>query len=330
MNVLGIESSANKLGIALISDDVIKFNERKTHITPPGMGFIPSETAVHHAKEIIPLMKKMLEKTEIKLSEIDIITFTRGPGMAGPLQVAALVARTLSVFLDKPIVPVNHCIAHIEMGIKFCNARNPIVLYASGANSQIIAYTSAGYRIIGETLDIAVGNCLDRFARLAQISNDPSPGYNIEQLAKKSKKYIKLPYVVKGMDMSLSGINPFIKQNFKDLDQETIESLCFSLQETIFASLVEVTERAMALQNSEEVLICGGVGCNERLQEMMKIMCTERGATLYAMDDSYCVDNGAMIAHTGTLMYKSGSRFTLKDTDVTQRWRTDKVEVTWK
>lgn len=330
MKVLGIESSANKLGIALIDDGVIRFNKRKTHITPPGCGFIPSETALHHYKQIVPLLKEMITEVGIKLKEIDLITFTRGPGMAGPLQAAAIVARTLSIFLEKPIVPVNHCIAHIEMGIEFCKAKNPIILYASGGNTQIIAYASSGYKIIGETLDIAVGNCLDRFARIAKISNDPSPGYNIEQLAKKGKVFIQVPYVVKGMDMSLSGINQYIERNFKNMNQETIESLCFSLQETIFAALVEVTERAMALQNSNEVLICGGVGCNERLQEMMQIMCKDRNAILYSMDDSYCVDNGAMIAHTGSLMYKAGGRYNLTDTDVTQRWRTDKVEVFWK
>lgn len=330
MKVLGIESSANKLGIALIDEGIIKFNGRKTHVTAPGTGFVPSETAMHHIQNAVPLLKDLIEKTNIKLDDIDLIAFTKGPGMAGPLQVGALIARTLSVYLNKPIVPVNHCVAHIEMGIEFCKAKNPIILYASGGNTQIIAYVSSGYKIIGETLDIAVGNCLDRFARLAKISNDPSPGYNIEQMAKRSREFKHIPYVVKGMDMSLAGIVPYIEQNYKNLDSKTVESLCFSLQETIFASLVEVTERAMALQNSNEVLICGGVGCNERLQEMMKIMCEERNAILHSMDDSYCVDNGAMIAHTGTLMYKSGMRFVLEDTNVTQRWRTDKVKVTWK
>lgn len=330
MKVLGIESSANKLAIALIDNGIIKFNGRKTHITAPGTGFIPSETALHHYQNMVPLLRELIDKTDIKLSEIDLITFTRGPGMAACLQVGAIVARTLSTYLDKPIVPVNHCVAHIEMGIKVCQANNPIILYASGGNTQVIACTAFGYRIIGETLDIAVGNCLDRFARLVKISNDPSPGYNIEQMAKRSREFKHIPYVVKGMDMSLSGIVPFIEQNYKNFDIQTVESLCFSLQETIFASLVEVTERAMALQASEEILICGGVGCNERLQEMMKLMCKERGAIVHSMDDSYCVDNGAMIAHTGTLVYESGMRFSLKDTDVTQRWRTDKVKITWK
>lgn len=397
MYVLGIESSANKLGIALLHHKKIIYNQRKTFITNPGYGFIPSETADHHFNKICGLLKNMKEETKIKLKDLNLITFTRGPGMAGPLQVGALVARSISLFLNVPIVPVNHCVAHIEMGIEYCNAIDPVILYASGGNTQIIAYNSKdqdrdsinekdndkdtikdkdsikdnnikednfrSYKILGETLDIAVGNCLDRFARICKISNDPSPGYNIELLAKKSKKYVPLPIVVKGMDISLSGTVSFIENiynkdvngvNYKDkninknidninkdknkdvnINKNTnilrdIESLSFSLQETIFSALVEVTERALSLKNSKEVLIVGGVGCNQRLQQMMEIMCKERNAKLHAMDDTYCVDNGAMIGHTGLLMYLSGERYSISDTGVTQRWRTDSVNVTWK
>ena len=106
---------------------------------------------------------------------------------------------------------VNHCIAHIEMGRLVTGAKNPTVLYVSGGNTQVIAYSQKRYRIFGETIDIAVGNCLDRFARVLKLSNDPSPGYNIEQLAKRGSKYLELPYVVKGMDVSFSGILSFIE-----------------------------------------------------------------------------------------------------------------------
>lgn len=106
--------------------------------------------------------------------------------------------------------------------------------------------------------------------------------------------------------------------------------LCFSLQETIFAMLVETTERALAHCGSEEVLIVGGVGCNERLQEMMGIMCSERGAKLFATDERFCIDNGVMIAHAGYEMFRNGSRMAWRECTVTQRYRTDEVEVTWR
>jgi len=97
------------------------------------------------------------------------------------------------------------------MGRLATNSQNPTILYVSGGNTQVIAYSEQKYRIFGETLDIAIGNCLDRFARIIGLSNDPSPGYNIEQLAKKGKNYIELPYVVKGMDVSFSGILTYVE-----------------------------------------------------------------------------------------------------------------------
>jgi N6-L-threonylcarbamoyladenine synthase len=274
-------------------------------------------------------------------------------------------------------------------------ASNPTILYVSGGNTQVIAYSEKRYRIFGETIDIAIGNCLDRFARLINLSNDPAPGYNIEQLAKLGKKYIEIPYIVKGMDVSFSGILSFMEDLVKpkkkiqkkrkrsksseiivieDLKHDIIqdyttitnnleenksthnnndviiienkittyitplpeelpyskEDLCFSLQETIFAMLVEITERAMAHTNSNEVLLVGGVGCNVRLQQMMEQMCKERGGTVCAMDERYCIDNGAMIAYAGLLQFKAGSITPFNETSFTQRFRTDEVEVIWR
>lgn len=220
----------------------------------------------------------------------------------------------------------------IEMGRLITGAKNPTVLYVSGGNTQVIAYSRRRYRIFGETIDIAVGNCLDRFARVLKLSNDPSPGFNIEQMAKKGTKYFPLPYCVKGMDVSFAGLLSFIEERVEQLlkDGYTPEDLCYSLQETVFAMLVETTERAMAHCNSDEVLIVGGVGCNLRLQEMMGIMCNERGAKLYATDERFCIDNGVMIAHAGAEMFKSGTRMKWEDCFITQRFRTDEVETTWR
>ena len=219
------------------------------------------------------------------------------------------------------------------MGRLITGAKNPTVLYVSGGNTQVISYENRRYRIFGETIDIAVGNCLDRFARVLKLSNDPSPGYNIEQMAKKGKKYLELPYCVKGMDVSFSGLLSYIETKAPKLikeNQYTPEDLCFSLQETVFAMLVEITERAMAHCNSSEVLIVGGVGCNLRLQEMMKIMCEERGAFLFATDERFCIDNGAMIAQAGYEMFNAGMITPWAQTTITQRYRTDQVEIKWR
>lgn len=231
----------------------------------------------------------------------------------------------------------------IEMGRAITKADNPVVLYVSGGNTQVIAYASQRYRIFGEALDIAVGNCLDRFARTLNISNDPAPGYNIEQMAKKGRHLVELPYTVKGMDCSFAGVLSNIDllaeklscEGHKWMDSETSdpitrEDLCFSLQETVFAMLVEITERAMAHVGSHQVLIVGGVGSNERLQEMMGHMARDRGGNVFATDERFCIDNGIMIAHAGLLAYETGFSTELSDSTVTQRFRTDEVFIKWR
>lgn len=146
---------------------------------------------------------------------IHAIAFTKGPGMGAPLQSCAIVARMLSLIWKVPLIAVNHCIAHIEMGRVLCKTSHPIVLYVSGGNTQVVAYAHGYYRIFGETIDIAVGNCLDRVARLLHLPNDPSPGYHVEQQAALAmnptatrngdeetappSRWLELPHVIKGM-----------------------------------------------------------------------------------------------------------------------------------
>lgn len=330
---IGFEGSANKLGVGIMKDGEVLSNVRTTYITPPGEGFLPKDTAKHHQEHVLEILRRALEEAKIKPADIDCVCYTKGPGMAPPLVSVAVVARTVAQLWKKPVVAVNHCIGHIEMGRLITGAVNPTVLYVSGGNTQVIAYSQRRYRIFGETIDIAVGNCLDRFARVLKLSNDPSPGYNIEQMAKRGKKFVELPYTVKGMDVSFSGILSYIEgmaPKLLDAGDCTPEDLCFSLQETLFAMLVETTERAMAHCGSSEVLIVGGVGCNKRLQEMMGIMAKERGGKLYATDERFCIDNGAMIAQAGWEMFRSGYSTPLEETTCTQRYRTDEVEVTWR
>ncbi|GKT58951.1 O-sialoglycoprotein endopeptidase [Colletotrichum tofieldiae] len=194
---LGCEGSANKLGIGVMlhngTESTILSNIRHTFVSPPGTGFLPKDTAKHHRAHFVQLARRALRDAGVAPADLDCVCFTKGPGMGAPLTSVAVAARTLSLLWDKPLVGVNHCVGHIEMGRTITGAQNPVVLYVSGGNSQVIAYAEQRYRIFGETLDIAVGNCLDRFARTLEISNDPAPGYNIEQLAKQGKRLLELP-----------------------------------------------------------------------------------------------------------------------------------------
>ena len=343
---IGIEGSANKLGVGILryigggsarsgdqGDFEILANPRKTYVTKPGEGFLPRETAWHHQNHIVALTRAALNEANVGPDDVHCISFTKGPGMGAPLRSSAIAARTLSLMWKIPLVGVNHCVGHIEMGRHLTRAKNPVILYVSGGNTQVIAYSMKRYRIFGETIDIAVGNCLDRFARVIGLSNDPSPGYNIEQVAKTGTKFLELPYVVKGMDVSFSGLLTYIEKEAKtklETGECTKGDLCYSLQETIFAMLVEITERAMAHCGAPEVLIVGGVGCNKRLQAMMAEMVRQRGGTTFDMDYRYCIDNGAMIAQAGILAYMCGITTRIEDTVCTQRFRTDEVEVVWR
>lgn len=332
--ILGFEGSANKLGISVITPEgKILSNVRKTYVPPKGHGFLPSLTAQHHQAHILTLLQKSLSEAHITAEQITAVAYTKGPGMGAPLRSVAVVARTCALLWNVPIVPVNHCVAHIEMGRLVTGSNNPVVLYVSGGNTQVISYAKGRYRIFGETIDIAVGNCLDRFARAVDLSNDPSPGYNIELAARKGSKLLELPYVVKGMDVSFSGLLSYIEQEARTGLKGglyTVEDLCFSLQETVFAMLTEVTERAMAHCGQRDVLCVGGVGCNVRLQKMLTCMVEDRGGRAFCTDERFCIDNGAMVAWTGALMMRGGGAVRASDAVCTQRFRTDEVVVDWR
>ncbi len=321
---LGIESSAHTFGVGIVDEEGnILANKKEVYSPPKGKGIIPHEAREHHKKIMNKVLTSSLKVAKIEMEEVDILSYTAGPGLPPCLLVGANLADQLSKKYKKPLIPVNHCIAHLEIGKLTTGAKDPVFLYLSGGNTQVIAFVEGKYRIFGETQDMAVGNCLDVVAR--EIGLPMPGGPKIEELAKKGK-YVELPYVVKGMDVSFSGIaTAAIKLFKKGISKEDI---AYSLQETCFAMLTEVTERALAHTGKEEVLLVGGVAANKRLQEMVKIMCEERGAKMYVVLPKYSGDNGAMIAWTGLLAYKSGWKAKFKD-KIRPRWRTDEVEITW-
>jgi N6-L-threonylcarbamoyladenine synthase len=327
--ILGIESTAHTFGIGIVKDGRILANVRDMYTTETG-GIIPIESAKHHAKVSHELYEKALETAGIKEDEIDCIAFSQGPGLAPCLIQGMKFAKEISLKLGKPIVGVNHCVAHLEIG-KITGAKDPVMLYTSGANTQVIAYSSGKYRVFGETLDIGVGNFIDNFARYSEIGFPGGPA--IEKISKQRKNFIELPYKVKGMDIALSGILTNLKQKIES-KKYPLEDLAYSLQETVFAMLVETAERALAHTGKNELLLGGGVACNSRLQEMCKIMCEERGAKFFCPERGLLVDNGAMIAFLGEIMFKSKSNVfsekQIDNLDIHPTERTDDIEVDWK
>ena len=326
MITLGIEGTAHTLGVGIVDSERKVLANVLDMYRPPEGGLHPREAANHHADVVSPLILKALEEADVSMKEIDVISFSKGPGLGPCLRVAATAARSLSLLLEKPIIGVNHCVAHVEIGRATTGCTDPALLYASGGNTQVIAFANGKYRIFGETLDVGIGNMLDKLGRELGLGYYAGP--TIEKLAKEGDKLLELPYSVKGMDISFSGIMTAALSLKKK--GHRLEDIAFSVQETCFAMLAEVTERAMAHVGKDEVLLGGGVAQNMRLREMIGEMAKERGAEMFVPDRRLCMDNGAMIAWLGNLMYSSGVRMSIDDTTVEQRFRTDEVEVTWR
>jgi N6-L-threonylcarbamoyladenine synthase len=321
---LGIESTAHTLGIAIVDSKLnILSNEKDSYTTESG-GLVPKELSEHHFDNFIPVLEKALNKANVSLNEIDLIAFSQGPGIGNALKVGAVGARTLSLKLNIPLIGVNHCVAHIEAGKAFTKAKDPIVVYASGANTQIIGFQKGKYRVFGETLDTGIGNLLDSFGR--EIGMGFPAGPKIDANYFKSNNLIELPYSVKGMDLVFSGL---LTSATKIKNKYSVEDLCFSLMHTAFAMLTEVTERALAHTGKKEVLLTGGVACSKALQKMMKEMCDERKAKLFITPAPLAVDNAGMICVQGIIEFKAGNKTKINESAINQKFRTDDVKVNW-
>ena len=326
MLTLGIEGTAHTLGVGIVDTDRKVIANVLDMYRPAEGGLHPREAANHHGDVVASLIVKATEEAGVSLSEIELISFSKGPGLGPCLRSAATAARSLSSILNTPIIGVNHCVAHVEIGIATTGCTDPALLYASGGNTQVIAFSNGRYRIFGETIDVGIGNMLDKLGRELGLGFYAGP--TIEKLAKEGDRLLELPYSVKGMDVSFSGIMTAALALKKK--GHRLEDIAYSVQETCYAMLAEVTERARAHVGKDEVLLGGGVAQNMRLREMIDDMAKERGAKMFVPDKKFCMDNGAMIAWLGNIMYESGARMDIADTAVEQRFRTDEVEVTWR
>lgn len=322
MRCVGIESSAHTIGVGVVDGRRIIANERST-FKPKYSGIHPRKAAEFLSKEFEPVFKKALKRSGLKLKDVELVAFTMGPGLGACLKIGLVGAKMLAQMLEIPIIGVNHAVAHIEVSKSLCGCRNPLVVYVSGGNTQIIILEERRYRVLGETLDIGLGNLIDSVGRSMGLKY--AHGSVVEKLARRGK-YIPLPYSVKGMDLVFTGL---LTEAERCLKKYRKEDVCYSVQETAFSMLVEATERALALTKRNEVMLCGGVAQNRRLQEMMREMVKPHGAKFFVAEDEFNADNGAMIALTANLMYKAGVRMKLSECRAVQKMRVDEVEVRW-
>ncbi|MHA1729531.1 MAG: bifunctional N(6)-L-threonylcarbamoyladenine synthase/serine/threonine protein kinase [Promethearchaeota archaeon] len=330
---LGIESTAHTFGIGIIDFKGNVLSSVNDMYIPELGGLHPRKVVEHHNSIFLNVIQNALDNSGITISDVNLVAFSQGPGLGPVLRIGSAVARTLAQKLKIPIIGVNHCIGHVEIGRRICGAKDPLTLYVSGGNTIISAFNTGKYRIFGETLDLAIGNMIDMVGRELNLSHPGGP--KIEKLAKLggSNRYISLPYVIKGMDLSYSGLftkcrNLIHSPNFNN--EYSAEDIAYSLQETAFAMLTEVTERALAHTEKKEVLLTGGVAANKRLQDMIHYIADEHDAEFFTLPIRFAGDNGAMIAWTGVLYYLNKGGMKIKDTLIDPKWRMDEVFIPWR
>lgn len=329
MLCLGIESTAHTFGCSVVdSDGKVLSDARDVYRAPEGSGIHPRDASRHHIGVSSEVLWQSLDSGGVSMKDIDVVGYSAGPGLGPCLRVGAVVSRALAGFYHKPLVPVNHALGHVELGMMLTRARDPLVLLVSGGHSMLLAYSGGRWRVFGETLDITVGQLLDQFGRGLGFA---SPcGSRIEELAGKSSgKYLLLPYTVKGNDVSFSGLLTAALRLASD--GSDVADVCYSLQETAFAMISEAAERALSFTGKKEMMIVGGVAANKRLARMLEIASERHGARLAVCPIKFAGDNGAQISWTALQQYQAtGKGVRIEKSHIRQSWRLDNVDVTWR
>ncbi|MFH1200042.1 MAG: tRNA (adenosine(37)-N6)-threonylcarbamoyltransferase complex transferase subunit TsaD [Candidatus Micrarchaeota archaeon] len=329
--VLGIECTAHTLGVGVARGSMSAPFGKSTRILSnesakyPSLreGFIPRKLADHHAKHFKEVALRALDKASIKPRDLDAVAYSYGPGLGHSLHVGFVAAKTLCESLGIPLVGVNHALAHAEVGRFFTRMRAPVVAYVSGGNTQILRLGGKPgkrhYQIVGETLDIGAGNMLDLVGR--NLSLSPPDAVGVLEAARKGRNLVPLPYSVKGMNMSFSGL--------LTASQKAVASppdLCYSVQETAFSMICECAEKALSVYGAKELLLVGGNARNKRLSAMLALAAKEHNARFGAAPLEYCGDNGGMIALAG--LFQLSKRIGLRRLP-SQRARIDAESVAW-
>ncbi len=334
MIVLGIESTAHTFGVGIVSDDekFVLADVRVKYVPKTG-GIHPREASRLFAEKGPEAVAKALKDAGISMKDVDAIAVALGPGMGPCLRVGATIARMLASYYGKPLVPVNHAVAHIEIGLKVTGASDPVVIYLSGGNTAVLAYVQGRYRVFGETLDIALGNLLDTFARETGLG----PPYVVEGMhvvdrcAEEGRDFVDLPYVVRGQDVAFSGLLTAAIREYRRLSKHGRGGdVCLSLREIAYGSILEIAARCLTQTGKKEVLLVGGVAASPILREKLARFSEFYGVKMFVVPPEYAVDNGVMIAWTGLLAYKCGVTISVEDAIVRQRWRVDEVEIVWR
>jgi N6-L-threonylcarbamoyladenine synthase len=351
MRVLGIETSCDETGVALVDTTPWEAGE------PAGKGLLGqalySQIAMHvdyggvvpelasrdHIKRVIPLINQTLKESKSSLSEIDAIAYTQGPGLAGALLVGASVAKGLALALNKPVLGIHHLEGHLLSPLLADNANIQfpfIALLVSGGHTQLMQVTDIGeYVILGETLDDAAGEAFDKTAKLLGLSYPGGPAVSALAKSGLSDKF-QFPRPMKhsgDLDFSFAGLKTSVLTQVKkiqgngELSETDKAHIARGFVDAIVEVLVSKSIQALKQTGFKTLVVAGGVGANEQLRQSLATACQKEGVEVHYPPLHLCTDNGAMIAFAGAMRLKKNPQLAKKDWgfDVRPRWPLDQL-----
>ncbi len=313
MRVLGIETSCDDTGVAIYDSELgllghVLYSQIKTHQDYGGV--VPELAARDHIRKVIPLVDTLFAKTECDAKSLDGVAYTAGPGLAGALLAGSAVAKGLAFAWDRPAVGVHHMEGHMlaPMLEEDAPAFPFIALLVSGGHTLLASVEGVGqYKILGQTLDDAVGEAFDKTAKILGLGYPGGPA--IAQVAESGDiSRFEFPRPLKnrpGVDFSYSGLKTNVLRTVQaqtkdqDLDEQTVADIAVAFQEAAVDLLVIKSQRALQESGIKRLVVAGGVGANKRLRELLKGMGNDLGVSVYFPRIEFCTDNGAMIAYAG-------------------------------
>ena len=337
MWILGIESSCDETGVALVEAGASGLPRLAAHALHSQIamhqaygGVVPELASRDHIRRVLPLAQAVLDEAGRRLADIDVVAYTRGPGLAGALLVGAGVACALGAALGRPVLGVHHLEGHLLS--PFLSADAPefpfVALLVSGGHTQLMRVDGVGrYRLLGETIDDAAGEAFDKSAKLMGL---PYPGGPwLAKLAEQGDAAafrLPRPLLHSGdLDFSFAGLKTAVLTQAKKLGDELPArkaDLAASTQAAIVEVLLKKSLGALDATGLKRLVVAGGVGANRSLREQLSAACARRGVRVHYPELHLCTDNGAMIAMAAAMRLQSGIETARADYafDVRPRW----------
>ena len=322
MITLGIESSCDDTGLAIVNSDgkiIDHITSSQHEIHAQYGGIVPELASRDHVKKFIPLLDILLKRNSLTISAINLIAFTNGPGLLGPLLVGASLSKSLGWSNNIPTIEVNHLEAHIYSPmITEENLRPPFISLLVSGGHTILSAVDVNFNIqtLGTTLDDSAGECFDKIARKLGLSYPGGP-----QISKRAENSIDNKFIFprpmiksNNYDFSFSGLKTHVINvvNQTDLTDENINNISFELQNAIVETLINKSKKASDELGINNIVITGGVSANQKLRDEFSLL---KGCKAYFPDVKFSTDNGAMIAYAGLLKsitYKFKKNYKIK------------------